>query len=192
MTIGETIKKFRREQDVTQEKLAEYLGISYQAVSKWENGSSLPDITLVVPLANFFGVSTDLLFAVNRESDDDKVKEYREKANKLFNAGDMQACIDLMREALETYPRHYELMLIMARALQWSGYSGHVTDGMTDNIILNAHEIIKLGERILNDCTDSHTRNETMQVLCTAYKAAGQNEKAVETVDVGRKTKFLL
>jgi DNA-binding XRE family transcriptional regulator len=47
---------------VTQEKLAEALNISYQAVSKWENNAALPDLSLVVPLANFFGAPIDELF----------------------------------------------------------------------------------------------------------------------------------
>ena len=68
--IGEIIKKLRRERDVTQEKLADYLGISYQAVSKWENGTALPDITLVVPIANFFDVSADELFSLNAQVND--------------------------------------------------------------------------------------------------------------------------
>ena len=54
LKIGENIKELRKAQDVTQEKLADYLNISYQAVSKWENGLALPDITLRPQLANFF------------------------------------------------------------------------------------------------------------------------------------------
>ena len=70
MTIGEKIKQLRREQGITQEKLAEYLNISYQAVSKWENNSAFPDISLVVPISNFFGVTTDVLFDVEDKYDE--------------------------------------------------------------------------------------------------------------------------
>jgi len=59
MKIGEIIKKLRLEHNITQEKLADHLGISFQAVSKWENGTALPDITLVAPIALYFGVTTD-------------------------------------------------------------------------------------------------------------------------------------
>ena len=61
LNIGEKIKELRKAQGVTQEKLAEYLHISYQAVSKWENGLALPDLTLMPALSNFFGVSADYL-----------------------------------------------------------------------------------------------------------------------------------
>jgi len=170
--IGEIIKKLRKERDVTQEKLADYLGISYQAVSKWENGTALPDITLVVPLANFFGVSTDELFSLNEQITNEKIIEYLEKGKKLFSLGDMQSCIELMRKALEEYPRNYDFMLYLARAIQWK----QLNDTNKD-----CDEIIKLCERILEDCTNNNTRHETMQVLCTAYKDAGQNDKAIKT-----------
>ncbi len=50
-TIGEMIRKLRKEHDLTQEELAERLNISGQAVSKWENGTSLPAISQIVPVA---------------------------------------------------------------------------------------------------------------------------------------------
>jgi len=175
MKIGEIIKKLRKERDVTQEKLADYLGISYQAVSKWENGTALPDITLVVPLANFFGVSTDELFSLNEQVNDEKVKEYEEKCRKLFNLGDMPACVELMREALSEYPRNFNFMKQLAHALHWKNYSPehHNTDTLD--------EIIQLCERILEDCTDNNIRYGTMQTLCEAYRDAGQIEKAIKT-----------
>ena len=64
LKIGEKIKELRKAQNITQEKLAEYLNISYQAISKWENGLALPDITLIPSLSNFFGVSADYLLGI--------------------------------------------------------------------------------------------------------------------------------
>jgi len=64
LEIGKTIKKYRSEKNITQEELARYLNISYQAVSKWENGAAMPDISLLPRLAVFFGVKIDDLFCV--------------------------------------------------------------------------------------------------------------------------------
>ena len=64
--IGENIKKLRKAMDVSQEKLAEAVGVTVQAVSKWENSTSLPDIGIVPEIAAFFGVTLDeLFFGVN-------------------------------------------------------------------------------------------------------------------------------
>ncbi|MBR3789260.1 MAG: helix-turn-helix transcriptional regulator [Clostridia bacterium] len=59
MNIGNKIKKLLKLRGITQEQLAESIGISFQAVSKWENNIALPDITLAPFLASFFGVSMD-------------------------------------------------------------------------------------------------------------------------------------
>jgi len=63
-TIGRIIRRLRKAQNLTQGELAAKLNISSQAVSKWENGAALPDISQIVPLASVFGVSTDLLLGV--------------------------------------------------------------------------------------------------------------------------------
>ncbi len=57
--FGENIKRLRREAGMSQEELAEKLGVTSQAVSKWECALSLPDISLILPLADLFGVSAD-------------------------------------------------------------------------------------------------------------------------------------
>ena len=62
MTLGERIKELRKKNDLTQEKLADFLCVSYQAVSKWERGESFPDLTLLVPIAELFSVTLDELF----------------------------------------------------------------------------------------------------------------------------------
>ena len=61
MTIGTNIKRLRQNKGVTQEQLGEALGISSQAVSKWENQSALPDIMILPKIADYFGISIDEL-----------------------------------------------------------------------------------------------------------------------------------
>ena len=65
MSFGETIKTLRKQSEMTQEQLAELLSISPQAVSRWETNTAMPDISLLPPLANLFGVSTDFLLGMD-------------------------------------------------------------------------------------------------------------------------------
>ena len=74
MNIGNQIKTFRLEKKVKQEELAEYLGVSAQAVSKWETGASTPDITLLPGIATYFGVAIDELFALPEESQYERIE----------------------------------------------------------------------------------------------------------------------
>ena len=63
--IGVNIAELRREHNMKQDELAEMLGVTPQAVSKWENGASMPDISLLPKIAQIFGVTIDDLFGVN-------------------------------------------------------------------------------------------------------------------------------
>ena len=63
--IGENIKRLRRKKGITQETLADRMHVSTAAVSKWERNETFPDIAMVIPLASYFGVSTDELLGLD-------------------------------------------------------------------------------------------------------------------------------
>jgi transcriptional regulator with XRE-family HTH domain len=67
-TLGQRIAALRKQKGLTQDALAEHLGISAQAVSKWENDQTCPDISLLSPLAEILGVSTDELLSGKKDS----------------------------------------------------------------------------------------------------------------------------
>ena len=81
MTFGQIIKKLRRDADMTQERLAEVLSVSAQAVSRWETDTGMPDVSLLPPLANLFGVTTDYLLGVDITEKDENIAAIRKKAN---------------------------------------------------------------------------------------------------------------
>lgn len=61
MTTGEKLSKLRKEKNMSQIQLAEQLGVSRQAISKWESGTTMPGIDSLIEISNFFGVSIDYL-----------------------------------------------------------------------------------------------------------------------------------
>lgn len=180
--IGEVIKMLRKKQDITQEKLAEYLGISYQAISKWENGLALPDITLVPTIADFFSVSIDELFSQNEQIKDEKIKEYENENKRLRNIGDIKGSINLMRKALKEYPKNYQLTLSLASAL----VSYNATDEQEKESKEKGYieEAISLCERILEDCTYDEIRHRAIQILCYSYPEFGKSERAIELANL--------
>ena len=104
-TMGEIIRRLRRERDLTQEELAEQIGVTSQAVSKWENNTGMPDISQIVPLANLFGVSTDTLFnyccADRRheiEGYSKSTKNYKESEFELLLERMEDGCFDFVRD----------------------------------------------------------------------------------------------
>ena len=79
-SIGKTIKDLRKSRGLTQEELAERIGVTAQAISKWENESGMPDLSQIVPLAHIFGVSTDTLLGTGDIKKNEDVSEILKRA----------------------------------------------------------------------------------------------------------------
>ncbi len=114
-SIGQIIKGLRKERGFTQEELAEMLNISAQSVSKWENDTSMPDISQIVPLASVFGVTTDTLFGIQGVSDEEAVEGILREAFKPLNdpmeKEDVLRRYEILREGLKIYPNNIRLLV---------------------------------------------------------------------------------
>ena len=75
MSIGTTIKRLRREKDITQEQLAEYLGITSRAVSQWETEKTSPDISMIAPLTSIFNITSDQLLGIDIGSKEQEIEK---------------------------------------------------------------------------------------------------------------------
>ena len=178
LQIGDKIRTLRKSQDVTQEKLADYLNISYQAVSKWENGTALPDITFVPKIANFFGITADELLGMKDAEETEELKSYEKVYRENNKHGKMFDNIMLSRKVLEKYPRNYQWMLNLAYPLtEYTDTEEHHRYSIEHNF---RDEAIKLCERILEDCTVDSIRHSAIQILCYQYPAAGKKELALK------------
>lgn len=178
MNIGAKLKELRHKKDLTQEQLAEYLNVSVSAVSKWESEKTYPDITMLIPLANFFDVTVDEL--LGREPDKEKdISSYYERAKTLSNEGKVWEEVSLWREAVQKYPNDYNCLRMLAYALNATYYCG----GDDEEVQKNAQEAINICERILRDCTDSNIRHSAISILVYTYSNArfpfANEEKAV-------------
>ena len=81
--FGENLKRLRKEKMLTQETLAEFLGVSFQAVSKWERNETYPDITMLPSIASFFDVTTDELLGIDKAKKQQKTDEYVDLYDKM-------------------------------------------------------------------------------------------------------------
>ncbi len=113
-TMGQIIRNLRKEQGLTQEELAEQLGVTFQAVSKWENDSGLPDISQIVPLATVFGVSTDVLFGIVNRNDREEIYKIIEQAEAALTIPVTKECLkqkyDLLQKGVSQYPNNTTLL----------------------------------------------------------------------------------
>ena len=114
MALGENLRKLRISENLTQEQLAEALGVSPQAVSRWENESACPDISLLPVIANFFEVSSDFLLGIDLAQKHQKIAEALKHDEKLRCSGETEKSIEFLREKTKEYPNSPELLHRMA------------------------------------------------------------------------------
>ncbi len=114
LSMGHIIKDLRKKKGFTQEELAERLGVTYQAISKWENETGMPDISQVVPLASIFGVSTDVLFGIADTTENEEAWKIVQHANRIEKYGEVETYLtayDVLLDGLKKYPNNLIIMI---------------------------------------------------------------------------------
>ena len=174
LKIGEKIKELRKAQDVTQEKLADYLNISYQAVSKWENGLALPDVSLIPALSNFFGVTSDYLLDISLDNKSEIIENVLKEARSYTHTGEITKSIAIIEEALQTYPNEHKLLsdLIEYKVMVYEDNDQWLSD------------IEQKANLILRDCNIDKIRHSTIVNLAFAYSFCGKREKVLEIANL--------
>ena len=117
MNLAENIRRARLNRGMTQSALADVLGVSDRAVSRWETGAACPDVTLLPRLALALETSADALLGVDPLRMEAEILQATAECTRLLNAGDAPAAVMLLREKSALCPNQPELMVYLARAL---------------------------------------------------------------------------
>ena len=173
MSIGTTIKNLRRSRNITQEQLAEMLGVSTNAVSQWECDKTAPDISHLPTLASIFEVSADVLLEIDiaKSKKQAEIKEFTAKYAELHSQGKTEERLKLSRAMQKKYPNDETVRYHLMRALQ-NGYSDEYFD-----------EIVMLGEQLL-DSSNSEYRTGAIRGLCFTYLHKGDRATALQYADM--------
>lgn len=166
--VSENLKTFRRERGNTQEELSNHLGISVQAVSKWERGEGYPDITLLPSIAAYYDRTVDELLGCGEIQQQKKIEEIMKQYGANNNQGKIEDNIILMRKALKEFPNNLSLMENLAHSMLFTD-KGEYMD-----------ECIKLCETILSKSIEDRQRYAVLQTTVYAYNKKGDKEKARE------------
>lgn len=170
--IGAKIRLLRRQNDVTQDMLADHLGVTPQAVSRWESGVCYPDMNSLPLIADYFSVTMDELLCYTNARKEQKVEEYLEATERLLDRERLAEAMETLRTALAEIPSSYRLQIEMAEVL--SLYAEALIEKGDSPQIREAvgaalDEAVSFCRHILSDCTDDELRDRTKKTLCDIY-----------------------
>jgi len=163
MYLPANLKKYRILKELTQEDVAEFLGITPQSVSKWERAESYPDITLLPALANIFETSVDLLLGMDTIRAEETRYNIHKKAVEYQRNGNLDMAEKTYRDALLIYPNKPGMILGLASTLALKG---------------DTEEAIELMERGLPISINEKQKSTMRAALCFLYLKAGREDKA--------------
>ncbi len=165
--LGDKIRSLRKSRNISQEVLAQYLGVSFQAVSKWENGDTMPDVTMIPAIAIFFEVSTDELFDFNRLETEQKIQQA------CWDIADIrydepEKAEKMLRELLKQYPGNE----VVLNNLLYTMRSPERCD-----------EVVTLCKSILEVAKEDDVKYDVLRILAETYHEMGQQNLVKPTLE---------
>ncbi len=172
MQIGKTIRKYRKENGLTQEEMATRLGVTASAVNKWENDNSYPDITLLAPIARLLNISLDALFSFQDELTQEEINSLVLETDTRLKTQDYAEVFLWAKSKLELYPNCLTLIWQLASILDAQRLFKPVTDASDyDEYILSCYDRVLQSE-------DEALRTQAADCLFSYYLRNEQYEKA--------------
>jgi transcriptional regulator with XRE-family HTH domain len=172
--LNETIKAYRKEMKLTQEQLAEVMGVTIGAVSKWELGLSNPDIMLLPKLARLFGISLDVLFSfqlMDHSADDlaEKIKTFRYE--KQYDKG-----AEVALNAIRRYPNHFDIIYQSGALFMMQG-----VERGNQEALEKAMELYRRSCPLVGQSKDEHVSELSIQIsIGEVLTYLGRREEAYE------------
>ena len=172
MTIGTNIKRLRTSKGITQEQLSEVMNVTCAAVSKWERGETYPDITLLQPLAYYFGVTLDELMGYDQEKIQAEIDEVISLYRKHWTSDKGR---EIIVKAYKDHPNDYWIM----HYYMWN-IGGDLADNDPAVLIAHKGEFLAICEKILEGCTEEGLRLGAWNMRAKILHAEGKTDEALE------------
>ena len=177
MKINQIIKERRRKQGITQEQIAEYLGVSIPAVSKWEKGCSFPDITLLPGLARLLKIDLNTLLSFNEDLTDIEIKNISKEVQSKIEEGKYDDGFQLAMSAIRDFPTSEDLIYTLVLDLNTAVHILPAKEQST----YHSKQIEKLFQR-LSESKNDEIRKEAVSYLFARCCERKDFEKAEKTL----------
>ena len=171
--IAENIRAYRKQRGLTQEQLAEVLGVSAGAVYKWESKSSLPELKLIMEMADFFDVSVDMLLGYQMK--DNRLGATVHRLWEASNNRDYEMLSEA-EKAIRKYPHSFEVVFTAAHVYYTFG-----AETKKEPWLRRAIELLQKSKLLVSQCTDPRVNESTIGgMMAEMHEMLGETDKALE------------
>lgn len=167
VSIGEKIRQLRKTNNLSQEMLANILGVSFQAVSKWETGATMPDAATLPAIASFFRVSMDELFDFNTMEQEKQVEEICRESWEYRETEPVRS-EEILRQGLRRFPGND---IILNNLL----YTMRVPE--------RNHEVVDLCKALVESTNNDDVKYDALRICAEAYKEMGEYALVKSTLE---------
>lgn len=190
--LGTNIKCFRKNKGFTQEELAGMLGVTPQAVSRWESEAGLPDVSMIVPIAQALNITTDALLGYHVQSHDDRITELvfakmKEFENVEHPGKSALAVCEYLAEEANKNPMNYDIVLKYVQRVAGLSYyidMEHLLDDEPERAKAILDDGIRKGINIIRYCNNTKQINKAHYALAWIYIHKKDFDNAREHVNV--------
>lgn len=174
MKIAENIRTLRKQHSFTQEQLSEALGVTVSAVYKWESAQSVPEVKMLMELADLFEISVDTLLGYDRQNE--KVENRMKRIEQYVVERDFEEAILEAEKTLKKYPNKFDAVYVAA-----STYMIAYSENKNKEIMERAVELFYSAIPLLYQNKSGHINETTiLNAIGNLYLTAGQKEKGME------------
>lgn len=166
--IGEKIKELRKAKGISQEALAKAVGVTFQAVSKWETNVTAPDVSLIPSIASYFGVSIDELFDYNTFENEKNVDRICRQAAQCRYDDPIRAEA-ILRDGLKQYPANEKMLTVLVYVL-WA-------------IPEKDNELIDTCNQLLACASNEGVRCDALRILAEVYHRNGNTDLVMPVLE---------
>ncbi len=162
MKFNEKLRELRRKRGVSQGKLAAFLGVTFQSVSKWERGAAMPDVALLPVIAWFFGVTVDELLCTEKIDEEALYSAFERRAEELFRSGEHgEAHLEIWQEAYRKMPNNPRVR-------------EHLMAAFFDaDKVKYADEISELASEFYYSDLDNYSKGQAIRLAAVSRAASG-------------------
>lgn len=179
LNFPENIVRLRHDKNLTQEELADFMGVTKASVSKWEKGNSMPDIMLLPQLAAYFDVTVDELIGYEAQLSSEQIRRKYAELSNDFAACPFADVLEKIRALAHKYYACYPFLLQLS-VLYLNHYMLAETEEIRESLLQEAEAWC---DRILENCSDVGVCSDAVVLKATVQLQLGRATEAIEVLE---------